>query len=218
MDGSPISLIQWLPASEYQETQAILSSYAETVNMFHRSVESASDAQSAVSEWLNGNSNAQYCFIGTHGNTALIGSSSQAGASATWDEVWSWFEPHRLLGGLWLGACQSSSAAEPFSRLLSARGNVIPYFYGFAEEIYPPEIEAILGTLIKFSDVDHHTDLASELDVLRRAVPATKVELYYPAGTRKGAERYVNVDRFEEEVGITFSKFLDRNASRATNR
>ena len=218
MDKSPISLIQWLPASEYQETQAILSSYAQTVNMFHRSVELAADAQSAVSEWLNGNMNAQYCFIGTHGNADLIGSSKQAGAFATWDEVWSWFEPHRLMGGLWLGACQSSSAAEPFSRLLSTSGNVIPYFYGFAEKIYPPEIEAILGSLIKFSDGDHLTDLASELNVLRSAVPATKVELYYPAATRNGAARYVNVDRFQEEVGITFSEFLDQNASRGTNR
>ena len=49
MNGSPISLIQWLPASEYQETQTILSSYAQTVNMFHRSVELAADAQSACS-------------------------------------------------------------------------------------------------------------------------------------------------------------------------
>lgn len=170
-------MIQWLPASEYQETQAILSSYAQTVNMFHRSVESAADAQCAVSEWLKDNLNAQYCFIGTHGNTALIGSSGQAGAFATWDEVWSWFEPHRLLGGLWLGACQSSSAAEPFSRLLATQGNVIPFFYGFAEEIYPPEIEAILRSLIDFSDGVHLTDLASELNVLRTAVPATKVEL-----------------------------------------
>jgi len=186
--------------------------------MFHRSVELAADAQSAVSEWLNGNTNAQYCFIGTHGNTDLIGSSSQAGAFVSWDEVWSWFSPHRLLGGLWLGACKSSSAAEAFSRLLSTQGNVIPYFYGFAEEIYPPEIEAILGSLIEFSDADHLTDLASELNVLRSAVPGTKVELYYPAATRNGAARYVNFDRFEDEVGITFSEFLDRNGSRGTNR
>jgi hypothetical protein len=215
MSGSPISLIQWLPASEYQETQAILSSYAQTVNMFHRSVKSAADAQSAVSAWLNGNTNSQYCFIGTHGSPDVIGASSQPGAFASWSEVWSWFSQHQLLGGLWLGACKSSSAAEAFSRLLSTQGDVIPYFYGFSEEIYPREIEAILGCLIEFSDINHLSDLASELDLLRNAVPGTTVELYYPARTLNGAARYVSVDRFEEEVGDTFSDFLDQNSHRA---
>jgi hypothetical protein len=215
MSGSPVSLIQWLPASEYQETQTILSSYAQTVNIFYRSVESATDAQGAVSAWLNGNTNAQYCFIGTHGNTDVIGASSEAGAFASWNEVWAWFSQHRLLGGLWLGACKSSSAAEAFSHLLSTEGDVIPYFYGFSEEVYPPEIEAILGCLIEFSDLNHLSDLASELDRLRNAVTGTMVELYYPAATRNGAQRYVSVDRFEEEVGVTFSRFLDQNSSRA---
>jgi hypothetical protein len=215
MNGSPISLIQWLPSSEYQETQTILSSYAQTVNMFHRSVELAADAEYTVSEWLNGNTNAQYCFIGTHGNSDIIGASSHSGAFASWNDVWGWFSQHRLLGGLWLGACKSSSAAEAFSRLLATEGDVIPYFYGFSEEVYPPEIEAILGCLIEFSDINHLSDLASELDLLRNAVPGTKVELYYPAAIRNGAARYVSVDRFEEEVGVTFSKFLDQNSNRA---
>jgi len=191
-----------------------LNAYAQTVNIFHRSVELAADAQSAVSEWLNCNTNAQYCFIGTHGNSTGIGASSRPGAFASWDEIWAWFSPHSLLGGLWLGAYNSSSAAEAFSRLLSTDGDVVPYFYGFREEIDPSEIEAILGHLIEFSDINHQSDLGSDLNLLRDAVPKTTVELYYPAATRNGIARYVNVERFEEEVGVTFSEFLDQNGNR----
>lgn len=214
MSQSPISLIQWLLASEYQETQAVLKSFAESVSIFHRSARLASDIHGALNDWLNANMNAQYCFLGAHGSPEAIGASTNPGEFVTWEEVWRWFLPHQLLGGLWLGACNSSMAADAFSRFLSRDGPVIPHFYGFKDEIFDEEIEAILRCLIDFSDVDHESDLSSELELLRHAVPGTAVQLYYPAATLDGNMRYVNVDHMEEELGQTFVELLDSNRNR----
>jgi hypothetical protein len=218
MTESPISFIQWLRPTEYHETQTILKSYAQSVNMFHRSVQTKSEAKQAVIEWIKDNDNAQYCFLGSHGllddqgALAAIGAANGPGYYASCAEIWEWFSHGCLLGGLWLGACKSSLAAVAFSKLLNTDGNVIPHLFGFSDEIYSHDIEATLRLLIDFSDIDHQSDLADQLTFLRRAIPATKIELYYPAYTLDRSTRYVNVDVFEEEVGVTFSDFLDRNA------
>jgi hypothetical protein len=218
MSASPILLLQWLAPNEYHETRNVLSEFAKKVNIRHANVQLTAAAAQAVEDWLLTNpSNTQYPFIGAHGIKAPNGKCIGIGASgkqdefAPWTEVWDWFRKGTVSGGLWLGACRSSEAAVALSPLLAtALRYVIPYIVGFREEIYTPEIERILVQLIRNTDTDKKVVyLDEELAVLRAAVKDTAVELFYPAHTLAGSVEYVNVDDFEEKVGISFRSHLE---------
>jgi hypothetical protein len=221
LPNAPMSLIQWLSAHEYKEAGQAVLAYKSEVDFFYRDLGLKQEAALAIGEWLAENDNTQNCFIGTHGIRNLNGEILGIGAAgdrdrfATWEEVWNWFGSGRFLGGLWLGSCYSSAAAEAFAPLwATSRQLLVPYIFGFSDSILPKEIEEILFKLIDFSDINNRLYLDQQLDGLRRAVPGTKIELFYPAADKSGYQRYVNVDRFDEEVGISFSQHLENNRNR----
>lgn len=226
MPSEPISLIQWLGQHEYKEAAKVAEKYGHEVYLFHREVGSKGETETAIREWLDGNVNAQHCFLGTHGvrdgethKILGIGATGDPGAFALWSEVWQWFdEAQQFRGGLWLGACCSSTAASAFTEFYNQSHQLlVPHIFGFNDEIYETEIEAILSKLIEFSRIDGSPDLDLQLKELRAAVPDTKIELFYPANDKQYRNRYINVDEFESEVGITFSEHLYNLANRQYN-
>jgi hypothetical protein len=226
MATSPISLIQWLKPDEYHETQVALATFAGEVNIYHFDVLTKEGAARALQTWLKESAgNTQYCFLGAHGitdpaGTAIgIGASEDVDESVTWQELWNWFAQGELKGGLWLGACKSSNAAAALSPFLAGNPQLaIPHIYGFAESIYPSEIEQVLVKLLEFSRIENPPLLDEELAQLRAAVPRTRIELYYPASTLTGASEYVNLDEMPEKVGMTFRQLLEQNARRSLGR
>jgi hypothetical protein len=182
------------------------------------------EAKSALEEWFqDGSDNKQYCFIGAHGipgpdGTAIgIGASRNSDEFVSWKELWSWFSHGRLEGGLWLGACKSSDAATALSPFLSSGPASIRHIYGFSGEIYPKEIKQVLLKLLEFTSINNRPYLDEELALLRKAIPNTKIELYYPACTLARVHEFVNVDEMPEKIGITFRKLLENEARRVHN-
>jgi len=222
METKPISLIQWLGPNEDRETQAALSAFAEDeVKIFHADVLTKVEAKHALQTWFSENgANTQYCFIGAHGIVAPDGRAIGVGVSdkpnefAEWQELWDWFDLGNLRGGLWLGACNSSDAAAALSPFLNSLHLAIPHIYGFSGSIYPNEIEEILKKLIAFTDIENPPSLPEEPAELRKAVPGTKIELYYPAPTLAGTTEYVNVDEMPEKTGMDFRQLLEQQNSR----
>jgi hypothetical protein len=222
MDASPISLVQWLKPGEYRETEVALRDFANEVSIYHADVLTKEEARSALAKWFQESAgNAQYCFIGAHGVTESddgpaigLGASGVPSEFVHWEELWNWFAQWQLKGGLWLGACKSSDAASALSPFLSSGSMAIPHFYGFSESIYPPEIQQILSTLLEFTGIEYPPYLDEELALLRAALPATKIELYYPAHTLTGTNEFVNVDEMPERTGMTFSQLLEGDAQR----
>jgi len=222
MAASPISLVQWLKPGEYRETEVALRDFTNEVSIYHADVLTKEEARSALAKWFQESAgNAQYCFLGTHGVTESddgpaigLGALGVPSKFVHWEELWNWFAQWELKGGLWLGACKSSDAASALSPFLSSGSTAIPHVYGFSESIYPPEIQQILSKLLEFTRIEDRPYLDEELTLLRAAVPATKIELYYPAHTLAGANKYVNVDKMPEEVGMTFRQLLEEIAKR----
>jgi len=225
---SPISLIQWRDPrkNEYPETWDALVSFAEEVPLAHAEVRTAEDVKLALAKWFhNSPNNAQYSYIGAHGlvtpegKCVGIGASLNTNEHAKWDEVWTWYTQGELLGGLWLGACGTRDAADALTGFLqTAERVVIPYIYGFRDpkNVSPSrELKPILLKLIELTRTNDVVWLDEELAMLRRAVPHTTVELYYPAFTTAGQRKYVNVDTIETEVGMPFRHLLENQALRA---
>lgn len=223
MPNCPISLIQWLKGGQHREAQTALKRFADThkVNIFHDDVLKKAQAEHALQRWFGDSAgNSQYCFIGAHGikgetGTAIgIGASDNPGEFVTWGELWKWFVQGHLMGGLWLGACESSDAAVALSpSLTGCVGPAIPYIYGFSESIHSKEIEKILLKLIEFTRIENFPYLPEELGLIRAAVPGSKIEMFYPACTLSGTKEYVNVDWMLEKTGLTFRELLERKRS-----
>jgi hypothetical protein len=222
MSTSPISLIQWLKPNEHHETKVALAKFASEVNIYCSDVLTKAEAAHALQTWFEQSTgNAQYCFLGAHGitdraGTAIgIGSSEKAGEFVTWQELWNWYAQSELDGGLWLGACKSSDAAAALSPFIAGNPQLaIPYIYGFAESIYPSEIQQILLKLLEFTCFENPPWLDEELAQLRATVPGTKIELYYPASILTGGSEYVNVDEMLEKTGVAFCQLLEQRANR----
>jgi hypothetical protein len=182
------------------------------------------EAKSALDTWFrDGSVNKQYCFLGAHGipdpeGTAIgIGASRNSDEFVSWEELWTWFSHGKLEGGLWLGACKSSDAAAALSPFLSSGPVSIRHFYGYSESISSKEIGQVLLKLLEFTSIDNFPSLDEELALLRKAIPNTKIELYYPARTLAGVNEFVNVDEMYEKIGSTFRELLEKNAGRGHN-
>jgi hypothetical protein len=215
--SKPILLVQWLKPIEYRETRAALAEFAKSVNIDHADVQTKVAAKEALDNWLTENAgNTQYPFIGGHGvadasgKAIGIGASAAPAESARWTELWEWMARGTVLGGLWLGGCKTGDAAAALTPLMAKTHRmVIPYIVGFAGSIYPKEIEQVLRQLLKNTDTHKIVPLDEELQLIRTAVKGTKVVMYYPANTKERSREYVNVDDFEQRVGITFRKHLE---------
>jgi len=209
--NNPVCLLQWLGPDEYHETRTALDLFADQIDISHYNVSSKNEAREALAKWFLNNSNSQYLFIGSHGikdsGNNCIGIGSSFNDFVPWSELWDWLTKALYPPVLWLGACRSSYAAQAWSPFPS-RPIPVSWIVGFGTDIYPPEIKDILLELMKTTSINRIIYVDQQLDLLRRLIPNTSSELFFPAHTLQGLDEFVNVERFPDKVGIPFSEFL----------
>lgn len=208
-NDQPILLLQWLGTSEYKETESAYQNFADKYRIKHANVQSKDDAIYAIEKWLKKNGNAQFLYIGTHGNETGIGVNELNMVS--WLELWNVLKKADNPISLWLGACHSSCAAKAWSPVKEPA--LVDYIVGFPIPIQTREIKNVLRELLNMASINPITFVDEEIPILREAVPSTSVEMYYKAQTKSGLIQYVNVDEFPQIVGLTLKKYLiDKNS------
>lgn len=203
---APILLLQWLDTPEYKETNSALRAFGSEVKILHADVRTKLEAIAAIESWLQGNPNAQFLFIGTHGDEDGIGPTVQNGVD--WSELWSVLKKAVRPVALWLGACHSACAARAWSPV---QGHApVDYIVGFPIAIKADEIEKVLHELLKMTGIDPVTFVDEEIPKLRRAVPKTTVVMHFRAPTKAGPVEYVDSDDFPNRVGMKLKEYLER--------
>jgi len=205
-NDAPILLLQWVDAKEYKETHAALKAFSKEVKIMHADVQTKAEAIAAVEKWLCNNANAQFLFIGTHGDDDGLGPTVENGV--TWEELRSVLKKAAGSIALWLGACHSACAAKAWSPIEGyAR---VDYIVGFPVAIKASEIKKVLLQLLKMTGMDGITWVDQELPKLRKAVPHTNVRMHYKALTTAGPIEYVDFDEFPKRVGMTLKEYLEQ--------
>jgi hypothetical protein len=205
INDAPILLLQWLDTPEYKETKTALAAFGQEVKIMHADVRTKADAIAAIERWLNGNPNAQFLFIGTHGDEDGIGPTVQNGVN--WPELWTVLKKAARSIALWLGACHSACAAKAWSPIKGAAP--VDYVVGFPVAIDAGEIEAVLHQLLKMTGMNPITFVDQEIPKLRKVVAKTTVLMHYKAPTKAGTLEYVDVDEFPKIVGMTLKQYLE---------
>jgi hypothetical protein len=214
-NDAPILLLQWLGTTEYKETKTALVAFRNEVNIKHSDVRTKAGAMRAIKRWLKGNPNAQFLFIGTHGDKDGIGRSMQNGVE--WPELWAVLK--KAVGppiAVWLGACHSAFAAKAWSPVKGAAP--IDYIVGFPVAINAKEIEKVLHQLLKMTGMNPITFVDQEIPKLRRAVAKTTVLMHYKALTKAGQLEYIDFDDFSKVVGMPLNKYLKLQSQPARRR
>ncbi|MBZ5700449.1 MAG: hypothetical protein LAN84_01230 [Acidobacteriia bacterium] len=204
--NAPILLLQWLDTAEYKETKSALRAFGRKVKILHADVRTKLEAIAAIERWLQGNPNAQFLFIGTHGDEDGLGPTVQNGIH--WSELWSVLKKAVRPVALWLGACNSACAAKAWSPV---QGHApVDYIVGFPVAIKADEIEKVLHELLKMTGIDPVTFVDEEIPKLRRALPKTTVVMHYKAPTKAGPVEYVDNDDFPDRVGMKLREYLQK--------
>lgn len=203
---APILLLQWLGTEEYKETESALRAFAGEVKIQHADVGTKTEAIAAIDSWLHGNPNAQFLFIGTHGDEDGLGPTVQNGVD--WSELWSVLKNAVRPVALWLGACHSACAAKAWSPVQGYAP--VNYIVGFPVRIKPAEIEKVLHKLLKMTGIDPITFVDEEIPKLRRQIPETTVVMHFIAPTKVGPVEYVDNDDFPNLVGMTLREYLKK--------
>jgi hypothetical protein len=203
--NAPILLLQWLDTEEYKETESALRAFSGEVRIQHADVGTRTEAIGAIKSWLHGNPNAQFLFIGTHGDDEGLGPTVENGLD--WSELWSVLKNAVRPVALWLGACHSASAARAWSPV---RGYApVTYIVGFPVKIEAAEIEKVLHQLIRMTGIDPITFVDQEIPKLRKQFPETTAVMHFLAPTKAGRVEYVDYDGFPNHVGMTMREYLE---------
>lgn len=205
-NDAPILLLQWLEPGEHKETKAAMAKFGGNVKIMYADVQTKADAIAAIEKWLTGNPNAQFLFIGTHGDDDGLGPTTADGLD--WPELKALLLRAVRPVALWLGACHSSFAAKAWSPIIARLP--VEYIVGFPDSILPKDVEKVLLMLLDMTSIDPITFVDQEIPKLRKAIPKTTVEMHYPAYSKKKMYEYVNFDNFVAEVGMTLEKFLQQ--------
>jgi hypothetical protein len=205
-NDAPILLLQWLDTAEYKETHAAMKAFSHEVKIRHADVAGKAAAISAIEQWLEHNPNAQFLFIGTHGNDAGIGPA--VGEGIDWAELWGVLRKAVRPVALWLGACHSACAAKAWSPVKGH--SPVDYAVGFPKAITAGEIEKVLLQLLTMTRINPITFVDQEIPKLRKALPNSQVQMHYRALTKAGKVEYVNVDEFPQRVGMSLKEYLER--------
>lgn len=201
---APILLVNWL-AREIGEIDTALQSFGQEVLIKSAKSNSKEDVISVIGEWLSGNTNAQFLYIGCHGDSLGLFKDDRQPLRdrLDWEELGEVLRQHAHTVSLWLGACDSAAVA----RAWSGRDDQIPvrYIVGFLGKIKAEEVSAVLQQLIKMTGHDPITYLDEELEAVRTLLPESKMVTYF-----KIDKRYLLTDYFEQESGESFRKYLER--------
>jgi hypothetical protein len=203
---APILLLQWLGTAEYKETKSALKAFSKEVKIRHADAGTKEEAIAAIQGWLEGNSNAQFLFIGTHGDRDGIG--RNADNRIDWPELWAVLKKAVRPIALWLGACHSGFAASAWSPVVGYAP--VEYIVGFPVAINAGEVEKVLHELLKMTRIDPVTFVDEEIPTLRKAISRTNVVMHFKAPTKAGPIEYVDHDDFPTRVGMTLKEYLEK--------
>jgi len=199
-------LLQWVGPNEHKETETALAKFGGDVKIMYADVQTKAQAVAAIEKWLNGNRNAQFLFIGTHGDDAGLGPTAADGLD--WPELKALLLRAVRPVALWLGACHSSFAAQAWSPIIGRLP--VEYIVGFPGAILPDDVENVLLKLVEMTGLDPITFVDQEIPKLRKSISNTTVEMHYPAYTKAKITEYVNFDSFVTVVGLTLKEILQR--------
>ncbi len=158
--SKPVLLLTWLEPSESNEAKAAYDQYREFFDIeFVFSGKGDPGKQmfeDGILSWGEGNDNAQFLYIGTHGSPKDIGPQSDPGA--TWEELWRWLlagqktmKPRSTSLTVIFGACFSSSAADSWTPMLEGSLTLPPVYEIVSFDGSPDEseVEILLNSLMK---------------------------------------------------------------------
>ena len=201
---TPVCFLHWLEKpSDAREAEPVYQSLKSDLDITYRDVNNREAALAAITEWLADNPNAQFLFIGAHGDKDGLGDTVAGGVD--WPELGTLLRSNRPCVALWLGACESSGAALGWSPVKEP----IPasYIVGFPDKVLPMNIQPVLRQLVKMAGMTV-TYIDDELPKIKAIAGGTRVTMHYPAVCLDGSHRYVDVEDFEAEVGQTFHGYL----------
>ncbi len=205
----PILMIQWLKNTEYKEVFSKKTTKAGgSVDVAIVDAKNKAEVKNAIERWLVGNSNAQYLYIGTHGNEKGL---SDNGEFASYEEVWQWFSRRRRPFVVWLGACRSVNAATVWSRCIeeSPAHIHVSCVVGFDDDTTPSRVEDVLILLLERCQTT--SPVSDDLEILRQNYPHHRVKMHYlasPLPPAKGWIRYVDTENFAELIGESFEQYI----------
>jgi len=210
----PVCLwLHWLPNNEYRKMEDELSNFTGSIDISHFYIKSKDEAKEAISNWLGNNQNSQFLFIGAQGikdesgHYIGLGSSENDNDFIMWEELWDWLGVACHPPVLWLCACGSSDAAKAWSPFSSSPKRV-RWLVCFDTDNYTIEIKKILSCLKIATSINPIIYVNDQLKCFRKELRKIAIKLFFPAYTLNRQCEYVNLDKFEEEVGKTFKEFL----------
>jgi hypothetical protein len=211
MSSDPVCLLQWLKPGDFREVDAAWKAFSKSLNITLNVVSSKNEAIAAISEWLKGNSNSQFLYIGSHGikdaAENYLGLGADGDDFLTWDELRALLMRARLRPVLWLGACGSSAVADAWSPIAGIRGPAA-WITSFPDPVMPRACLSMLTQSLGDTSTAKIVFLDQELPRLRKQLHPVAVEQFYPAERADGVHAYVSVDRFEAETGVDFATYL----------
>jgi hypothetical protein len=172
-----------------------------------------------ISDWHHDSTNTQHLIIVAHGvkneQDEWIGIGSSADRMELerqdrieWREFWNVVVKHKKLTAMCLIGCKTAEAARAFTPMLTKRANN-PYLIGLAETASGRAIvKARRLAEVLLENAHRGLFLDKEWELIRENFPAAR--LYYPVVAIYGKRaRYVDVDKMETEIGMTFKAYLE---------
>lgn len=185
---APILLIDWL-ADKSDEIEVALRDFGNEIRIQAARVASKNDLKEAVSTWLSGNVNAQFLYVGCHGDSHGLfrDASNRYSDRMDYEEFGELLIQSSTKLHLWLGACNSSSLVTAWNK--SGKSIPVTYVVGFATEIKTLDVKATLQVLLNMSGCDPVTYVDEELPTIRNLFPNSKVLTFYRVdGTYKNTD------------------------------
>jgi len=182
------------------------------------------EVKEAIHAWLTNPDHpddqvAQNLYIGSHGNKLGLFPTTRSKRSEvlTWAELASVINPPKRPIVLWLGACESSYAAEAWSQ--PGMNVPVQLIVGFSGEPDDHAVTALLLQLVHMSNIKTRgrkprrkplTYLPADVRRLRRMkFKKSVVTVHYKFEDRPQPE-YVEVSKFRSRVKMGFGKYLDK--------
>ena len=168
-----------------------------------------------ISEWLEDNPNAQFLYIGSHGNKTGLTPTKGATPRISWSRLASVLSKAKRPITVWLGACLSTFAAKHWSDC-----HVLPVnpIISFSREPTTSEVMEVLKELVEMTNVSSPEFSQDGRDFSFLPEDVVELQQKFPNVTahyRPDGHGYIDCDRFQEITGMKFSDYLDSKCDKA---
>lgn len=223
----PILIIRWggkSGKSGMREAEDVRDEFPCDTGLQFAEFRDKKEVKEAIHAWLTNPDHpddqvAQNLYIGSHGNKLGLFPTTRSKRSEvlTWAELASVINPPKRPIVLWLGACESSYAAEAWSQ--PGMNVPVQLIVGFSGEPDDNAVTALLLQLVHMSNIKTRgrkprrkplTYLPADVRRLKRMkFKKSVVTVHYKFEDRPQPE-YVEVSKFRSRVRMGFGKYLDK--------